>query len=138
MTIQISSIIIKYKHSLIMIDFLLSLFNIWVWLFFAVLAGVTLLIVYLKYGPDEFYEPFEYKDDGIVESIRAEDEFKHINFKKIDGEWQPKINLRNYTLKEAKRIILFIMLPCVFVWSYYVNQIDHIEPNGTLIYKVKN
>ena len=121
-----------------MIDFLLSLFNVWVWLAFAVFAGVVLLVAHFQYAPDEYYEPFEYKDDGIVESIHVKDEFKHINFKKIDGEWQPKINLRNYVLKEAKGIILFIMLPCMLVWSYYVNQIDHIEPDGTLIYKIKN
>lgn len=121
-----------------MIDFLLSLFNVWVWLFFAVFSGVILLVAYLKYGPDEYYEPFEYKHEGVTESIHVKDEFKHINFEKINGEWYPKINLRHEELEGAKYIILFLMLPCMLILSHQMNQVDHIEPDGTLIYKAKN
>ena len=119
-----------------MLDFLLSLFNIWVWLFFGVLVGATLLIAYLKYGPDEYYEPFECRYEREIVSIHVDARFNHIDFKKINGMWYPRINLRNEALKEAKHLVL-LMLPCMLVWSYFVNQMvnqmDHIEPDGTVI-----
>ena len=119
-----------------MLDFLLSLFNVWVWLGGGALAELILLIAYFSHGPNEYYEPFEYKDDGIVESIRVADKFKHISFKKGNEEWRSKINLRNYALKKAKNIILLIILPCMLIWSYKMNQVDHnLKPSETSTYK---
>ena len=115
-----------------------SLFNIWIWLLFAVFAGSMLLIAYLKYGPDEHYEPYEHRYEGIVETIHVEDRYKHIKFRKINGVWYPRINLRDEAFQEAKYLILFLMLPCTLILSHQMNQVDHIEPDGTIIYKVKN
>ena len=113
-----------------MLDFFLSLFNVWVWLGGGILAAITLLQAY-SYGPDEYYEPFTYQEEGWrYPHIHVKDEFKRFKFRKINGEWYPKINLREFYLNEAKFTIIIFIVPFMLIMSYLINHDDRPIPSS--------
>ena len=106
-----------------MLDFLLSLFNIWVW-FPGGLLIILLLCRAYSYGPCDYYAPYVDNHSGDwIKSVYGKGEFKHIKFERIYGEWHPKINLRKYYLKEAMfgTIVIFSVMLSL---SYKVNHSD--------------
>lgn len=119
-------------------EFLLSTFNGWVWFIFGGLSGVLLLLAYYSHGSKVYYEPDVYGRKDDLKTIHVDSRFRGIDFKQIDGEWYPKINLRERTITEAIIIIVLIALPCMLIVSYKINQIDHFAPNGEVVYKAKN